>query len=95
MIDAYGISRTRDKKGKIIKQEPLDWVNCIHTMVGGGWETMAVLVLEVYGKRRYNVQGEVLATMGGAFLLIQPVLATAGWMGYPRHCAPGRMMRVY
>ena len=65
MIDAYGISRTRDKKGKIIKQEPLDWVNCIHTMVGGGWETMAVLVLEVYGKRRYNVQGEVLATMGG------------------------------
>ena len=67
MIDAYGISRTRDKKGKIIKQEPLDWVNCIHTMVGGGWETMAVLVLEVYGKRRYNVQGEVHPGRGGGF----------------------------
>lgn len=46
--DVYGISRTRDKKGKIIKQSPLPWVNCIHTMVGGGYETMQVLVLEVY-----------------------------------------------
>lgn len=57
MIDAYGISRTRDKKGKIIKQEPLDWVNCIHTMVGGGWETMAVLVLEVYDGDKEPVEG--------------------------------------
>lgn len=94
MINAYGISRTRDKKGKIVKQEPLDWVNCIHTMVGGGWETMAINVLEIYDKRGYNIQGEVLATMGGAFLIIQSVLATAVWTGYPRHCAPERMMRV-
>ena len=57
MIDAYGISRTRDKKGKIIKQEPLDWVNCIHTMVGGGWDTMAVLVLEVYDGDKEPVEG--------------------------------------
>jgi len=37
-IDAYGISRTRDKKGVIIKQTTLPWVNCIHTNVGGGVE---------------------------------------------------------
>lgn len=48
MTKAYGISRTRDRKGAIIKQEPKDWTMCIHTMCGGGCETMAVLVLEVY-----------------------------------------------
>ena len=48
MTEAYGISRTRDKKGAIIKQATLPWVNCIHTNVGGGWKTMEVLVLEVY-----------------------------------------------
>lgn len=48
MDAAFGISRTRDKKGVIIKQTTLPWVNCIHTMVGGGYETMQVLVLEVY-----------------------------------------------
>ena len=48
MLDAFGVSRTRDKKGAIIKQTTLPWVNCIHTMVGAGYENMQVLVLEVY-----------------------------------------------
>lgn len=48
MKKAYGISRTRDKKGRIIKRDMRDWVNCIHTMAGGGWETMEILVLEIY-----------------------------------------------
>lgn len=48
MIKAYGISRSRDKKGKIVKQELKDYTMCVHTMCGGGWETMAVLVMEVY-----------------------------------------------
>jgi hypothetical protein len=48
MVDAYGISRTRDKKGVIIKQTTLPWVNCIHRNCGGGWKTMEILVLEVY-----------------------------------------------
>lgn len=50
MEAAYGISRTRDRKGAIIKQTTLPWVNCIHTNVGGGWKTMEVLILEVYDK---------------------------------------------
>ena len=50
MIKAYGISRSRDKKGKIVKQELKDYTMCIHTMVGGGWETMQVLVMEVYDR---------------------------------------------
>ena len=48
MTEAYGISRTRDAKGAIIKQTTLPWVNCIHTFAGGGYKTMGILVLEVY-----------------------------------------------
>jgi hypothetical protein len=46
---AYGVSRSRDRKGKIVKQSPLPWVNCIHCGVGGAaWGTMEVLIFEVY-----------------------------------------------
>ena len=48
MRKVFGISRSRDRKGNIVKQEPIDHTMCIHTMVGGGYATMAVLVLEVY-----------------------------------------------
>ena len=48
MIAAYGVSRSRDKKGVIIKQTTLPWVNCIHRNCGGGWKTMEILILEVY-----------------------------------------------
>lgn len=48
MNSAYGISRTRDEKGVIVKQTTLPWVNCIHRNAGGGWKTMEILVLEVY-----------------------------------------------
>lgn len=47
-IGAYGVSRTRDRQGVIVRRDLRDWVNCVHTMCGGGWETMEVLVLEVY-----------------------------------------------
>lgn len=43
----YGLSRSRDKRGKIVKRALNPYVNCIHTMVGSGWETMQVLVIEV------------------------------------------------
>jgi hypothetical protein len=46
--ECYGISRTRDSKGVIVKRDLRDWVNCVHTMAGSGWETMEILVLEVY-----------------------------------------------
>lgn len=45
MMEAFGLSRSRDKKGNIVKR----YVNCIHTLVGGGgWSTMEVLIVEVY-----------------------------------------------
>lgn len=44
----YGLSRSRDKKGKVVGRNAFPWVNCIHASVGGGYENMWVLVLEVY-----------------------------------------------
>lgn len=55
-IDAYGVSRTRDKKGVIVKQTTLPWVNCIHRNVGGGWKTMEILIFEVYMAKHYRIR---------------------------------------
>ena len=45
--ECYGVSRSRDRKGKIIHQELKPYTMCVHTFVGGGYESMAVLVAEV------------------------------------------------
>ena len=47
MREIYGVSRSRDKKGVIVKRNLNPFVNCIHTMVGGGYETMIVAVMEI------------------------------------------------
>lgn len=47
-IRKYGVSRSRDKKGKIVKREFKDYTMCIHASVGGGRESMWVLIAEVY-----------------------------------------------
>ena len=47
-INKYGVSRTRDTKGRIVKREFNDYTMCIHASVGGGRESMWVLVAEVY-----------------------------------------------
>lgn len=33
---AYGVSRSRDRKGKIVHQELKPYTMCIHANVGGG-----------------------------------------------------------
>lgn len=43
---AYGVSRSRDRKGKIVHQELKPYTICIHANAGAGWETMQVLVME-------------------------------------------------
>lgn len=35
-INKYGVSRSRDKKGRIVKRELKDYTMCIHASVGGG-----------------------------------------------------------
>lgn len=46
--NVYGLSRNRDRKGNVVKRNLNPYVNCIHTLVGGGYETMEVLILEMY-----------------------------------------------
>lgn len=47
-LKCYGLSRSRDKKGNIVKRNLNPYVNTIHTLIGGGWKTMEILIVEVY-----------------------------------------------
>ena len=58
MKKIYGLSRIRDKNGVIVKRDVKPYVNCIHTMVGSGYETMQVLVMEVYEDENDSVRAE-------------------------------------
>ena len=44
----YGVSRSRDKKGKIVKRKFKNYTMCIQAQVGAGRENMWVLIAEVY-----------------------------------------------
>lgn len=46
--EIYGLSRTRDDKGNIVKRSLNQYVNTLHTSCGGGWKTTKILVVEVY-----------------------------------------------
>ena len=48
MKEIYGLSRNRDKKGKVVKRNLNPYVNCIHTLVGGARDNMEIYVIEVY-----------------------------------------------
>lgn len=53
--EIYGLSRSRDKKGKVVKRSLNPYVNCLHTQMGGGRLNMAVLVIEIYdGQETYK-----------------------------------------
>lgn len=44
--EIYGLSRNRDKKGKVVKRNLNPYVNCLHTLVGSSRENMEVYVME-------------------------------------------------
>lgn len=46
--EIYGLSRSRDKKGKVVKRSLNDYVNCLHTQVGSARDNMEVYVIEIY-----------------------------------------------
>lgn len=54
----FGLSRSRDKKGKVVKRNVNPYVNCIHASVGGGWKDMWVLAVEYYETGEGDRQGE-------------------------------------
>jgi hypothetical protein len=47
MKEIYGLSRNRDKKGKVVKRNLNPYVNCIHTLVGTARDNMEIYVIEV------------------------------------------------
>lgn len=46
--EIYGLSRSRDKTGKVVKRCLNPYVNCLHTQVGGARDNMEVYVIEIY-----------------------------------------------
>lgn len=46
--NVYGLSRSRDKQGNVVKRNLNDWVNCLHTQVGSARDNMEVYVIEIY-----------------------------------------------
>ena len=53
-IKAYGLGRTRSRsdKGDVLDWHLNPYTMCIHTLVGGGYKTMQVLVVEIYEKTK-------------------------------------------
>jgi hypothetical protein len=47
-MEIYGLSRNRDKKGKVVKRNLNPYVNCIHTLTGYARDNMEIYVIEVY-----------------------------------------------
>ena len=47
-MEIYGLSRNRDKQGKVVKRNLNPYVNCIHTLVGTARDNMEIYVIEVY-----------------------------------------------
>ena len=50
----YGLSRSRDKHGNIVKRNLNDVVNCIHTNAGSGYKTMEILIVEIEDEDESN-----------------------------------------
>ena len=48
MTEYYGLSRSIDKSGKIVKRNSNPYINCIHTLVENAYGTMEVLIVETY-----------------------------------------------
>lgn len=57
MKKIFGLSRNRDEHGMVVKRNLHNYVNCIHASVGGGYENMWVLVLEVYDRDKEPAEG--------------------------------------
>lgn len=53
-MELYGLSRTRDRKGKVIKRNLNPYVNCIHTLVGTARDNMEIYVIEIEDGEREN-----------------------------------------
>lgn len=54
--EIYGLSRSRDKKGNVVKRNLNPYVNCLHTLVGSCRENMEVYVMEETTIKEYRIR---------------------------------------
>lgn len=47
-IHYYGVSRSRDRGGQVVKRELTNYTMCVHPNAASGFPTMLVLIAEVY-----------------------------------------------
>ena len=48
MREIFGLSRSRDRKGIVVKRNLNPFVNCLHTQVGNARDNMECYVIECY-----------------------------------------------
>lgn len=53
-MEIYGLSRNRDRNGKVVKRNLNPYVNCIHTLTGSARDNMEIYVIEVKDEEREN-----------------------------------------
>jgi len=56
MVEYFGISRSRDKHGNIVKTELKDYVMCITSFSAMGYSTMWSLVAEIETKGEKDIK---------------------------------------
>lgn len=78
----YGLSRSRDKHGNIVKRNLNDVVNCIHTNAGSGYKTMEILIVD-----DAEYIAPALSTMGGGNQ--QPIIVEMIRTAYIIQCPHG------
>ena len=54
--EIYGLSRNRDKTGKVVKRNLNPYVNCLHTQVGTARDNMEVYVSEIMNEKKYRIR---------------------------------------
>lgn len=54
--EIYGLSRSRDRKGNVVKRNINPFVNCLHTLTGHCRENMEIYVMEEYLEPKYRIR---------------------------------------
>lgn len=70
LIEAYGLSRNRDRTGKVVSRHLNEYVNCIHTQVGGARDNMEIYVVEVWSQNINSINTQEVQTRGGCLTQI-------------------------
>lgn len=80
-MKVYGLSRSRDKTGTVIKRNINPYVNCIHSQTGNARENMEVYVLEIISPKKVIGSTQKNAFIGNVNGVCPCITAAAGMGG--------------